>query len=39
MTNYLTVVEVLVIHADQIDRCGGAQGMRDRGLLEVADLG
>ena len=36
MTDYLTVVEVLAIHADQIERYGGADGMRDRGLLEAA---
>jgi death-on-curing protein len=36
MTDYLTVVEVLAIHADQIDRYGGAAGVRDRGLLEAA---
>jgi death-on-curing protein len=36
VTDYLTVVEVLAIHADQIDRYGGAQGVRDLGLLEAA---
>lgn len=36
MTNYLTVIEVLVIHADQIDRYGGTDGLRDPGLLEAA---
>lgn len=36
MTDYLTVVEVLTIHADQIDRYGGSQGIRDPGLLEAA---
>lgn len=36
MTDYLTVVEVLAIHADQIERYGGAAGVRDRGLLEAA---
>ena len=36
MTDYLTVLEVLAIHEDQIDRYGGAAGMRDRGLLEAA---
>ena len=36
MTDYLTVVEVLAIHADQIARYGGADGVRDRGLLEAA---
>lgn len=36
MTDYLTVVEVLAIHDDQIERYGGIGGIRDRGLLEVA---
>lgn len=36
MTDYLTVIEVLAIHADQIERYGGADGVRDRGLLEAA---
>ena len=36
MTDYLTVTEVLAIHADQIDRYGGSPGVRDRGLLEAA---
>lgn len=36
MTDYLTVVEALVIHADQIERFGGAPGVRDLGLLEAA---
>ena len=36
MTDYLTVIEVLAIHADQIQRYGGADGVRDRGLLEAA---
>jgi death-on-curing protein len=36
MTEYLTVVEVLVIHADQIERFGGAHGLRDQGALEAA---
>ena len=36
MTDYLTVVEVLVIHADQIERYGGPHGVRDPGLLEAA---
>src|SRR5271170_2195553 len=36
MTDYLTVAEVLAIHADQIDRYGGADGVRDFGLLEAA---
>ncbi len=36
MTDYLTVVEVLGIHADQIERYGGSNGVRDPGLLEAA---
>jgi death-on-curing protein len=36
MTDYLTVVEVLAIHDDQIERYGGASGVRDGGLLEAA---
>ena len=36
MTDYLTVVEVLAIHDDQIRRHGGARGARDLGLLEAA---
>ncbi len=36
MTDYLTSVEVLAIHADQIARYGGAEGVRDRGSLEAA---
>ena len=36
MTDYLTVAEVLAMHADQIDRYGGAHGIRDQGLLEAA---
>jgi len=36
MTDYLTVIEVLAIHEDQIERYGGASGVRDRGLLEAA---
>src|SRR6185312_17246627 len=35
-TDYLTVIEVLSIHADQIDRYGGTDGVRDAGLLESA---
>jgi death on curing protein len=33
---FLTLDEVLAIHADQIERYGGAFGIRDRGLLESA---
>jgi death-on-curing protein len=36
MTDYLTVIEVLAIHEDQIDRYGGSSGIRDLGLLEAA---
>ena len=36
MTDYLTVAEVLAIHADQIERYGGSHGVRDSGLLEAA---
>ncbi len=34
--DYLTVAELLAIHTDQIERYGGAQGIRDQGLLEAA---
>jgi death-on-curing protein len=36
VTDYLTVAEVLAMHADQIDRYGGSHGIRDQGLLEAA---
>lgn len=36
MTVYLTVVEVLAIHEDQIERFGGTPGLRDPGQLEAA---
>lgn len=36
MTDYLTVIEVLAIHLDQIDRYGGSDGLRDPGSLEAA---
>src|ERR1700681_2328072 len=36
MTGFLTVAEVLAIHADLIERYGGTQGVRDQGLLEAA---
>jgi death-on-curing protein len=36
MTDYLTLAEVLAIHADQIERYGGAPGVRDYGALEAA---
>ena len=36
MPDYLTTVEVLAIHNDQIERYGGSHGVRDPGLLEAA---
>ena len=36
MTDYLTAVEVLAIHTDQMERYGGAHGVRDPGSLEAA---
>ncbi len=36
MTDYLTTAEVLAIHADQIKRYGGSEGVRDMGALEAA---
>jgi death-on-curing protein len=36
MTDYLTVGEVLAMHAELITRYGGTQGIRDQGLLEAA---
>ena len=36
MTDYVTVADVLAIHADLIDRYGGSHGIRDMGLLEAA---
>jgi death on curing protein len=36
VTDYLTTVEVLAMHTDQIERYGGAHGVRDAGLLEAA---
>jgi len=36
VSEYLSLVEVLAIHADQIERYGGAHGVRDAGLLESA---
>jgi death on curing protein len=36
MSDFLTLAEVLAIHADQIGRYGGSQGIRDQGLLEAA---
>jgi death-on-curing protein len=36
MMDYVTLAEVLAMHADQIERYGGTQGVRDAGLLEAA---
>src|SRR5271166_3233905 len=36
MTDFLTLPEVLAIHADQIERYGGSPGIRDPGVLEAA---
>ncbi|MGJ8564292.1 MAG: type II toxin-antitoxin system death-on-curing family toxin [Alphaproteobacteria bacterium] len=36
MSVYLTLIEVLAIHEDQIGRYGGASGLRDPGQLEAA---
>jgi death-on-curing protein len=36
MMDYLTVAEALAMHADLIERYGGAHGVRDPGLLEAA---
>jgi len=36
MTEYLTAIEALAIHDDQIARYGGTGGVRDFGLLEAA---
>ena len=34
--DYILVEDILVIHEDQIERYGGAHGVRDPGLLEAA---
>jgi len=36
VTDYLTLADVLTMHADQIERYGGLAGIRDRGQLESA---
>ena len=36
MTDYLTLPEVLAVHADQLARYGGRPGMRGPGHLEAA---
>jgi hypothetical protein len=39
MTDYVTTVEALAIHADQIERYGGSAGVRDPGLLNLYETG
>ena len=34
--DYIRVDDILAIHADQIERYGGGEGLRDPGLLEAA---
>ena len=34
--DYIRVDDILIIHADQIKRYGGGEGIRDPGLLESA---
>ena len=34
--DYLTLADVLAIHADQVEVYGGAEGLRDPGQLEAA---
>ena len=34
--DYIRVEDILVIHADQLERYGGGEGIRDAGLLEAA---
>jgi death on curing protein len=36
VNDYLTLIEVLAIHEDQIQRYGGSFGVRDHGLLDAA---
>lgn len=36
MTCYLTLAEVVAMHADLIERYGGTPGLRDLGLLDAA---
>jgi len=36
MTEYVTLIEALTFHADQIQRYGGDEGTRDPGALESA---
>ena len=39
MTDYLTVAEVLAMHADQIERYGGSHGVRDQGCWKPPSTG
>ncbi|MCB1018339.1 MAG: type II toxin-antitoxin system death-on-curing family toxin [Bryobacterales bacterium] len=36
MIDYLTLADILALHADQIERYGGSAGLRDVGALESA---
>ena len=36
MTDFLGATDVVLLHADQIDRYGGETGVRDTGLLDSA---
>jgi len=36
--DYVGVDDILAIHADQMERYGGGEGIRDPGLLEAALL-
>jgi death on curing protein len=36
MIRHITLMEVLKLHSQIIDQSGGAQGIRDLGLLESA---
>src|SRR5579872_1914546 len=36
MSEFLTKIEVLAIHQEQIERFGGSHGLRDEGALEAA---
>ena len=36
MSEYLTLAEVLAVHADQIQRYGGSEGVRDAAFWKLA---
>ena len=36
MSDFITLVEALAIHTDQINQYGGSYGIRDKGSLEAA---